>query len=173
MNKKNNYTILGFIIISFIIRMLFEQFGIDWSYTWVYLSLFVIISTYYGLFSQRQNSDEQFDFLMDFKGAAQGGAMYSFGTGILTYVFYKFIHPNFLQHFDLQRREEILAALVKNQESADSIAKIMENHQNMGELIYTPGNWAVITTTGLTFLSLFYALVFSGITKYFPKFVNK
>ena len=61
MNKKNNYTILGFIIISFIIRMLFEQFGIDWSYTWVYLSLFVIISTYYGLFSQRQNSDEQFD----------------------------------------------------------------------------------------------------------------
>ncbi len=173
MNKKNNFTILGLILIGFICRMLFEQFQIDWSFTWSYLSLLTIISTYYGLYSQRQNSMEEFDFLMDFKGAAQGGAMFSFGTGFLTYLFYKVINPYFLENFDMNRRKEILEVLTANGESAENITKIMENHQAMGEMIYVPFNWSIITLTALTFLSIFYAVIFAGITKYFPKFVNQ
>lgn len=173
MNKKNNFIILGLILLAFIFRMLFEQFNIDWSLTWSYLSLFTIISTYYGIYSQRQNSDETFDFLMDFKGGAQGGATFAFGTGIFTYIFYKLISPNFLQHFDTQRRAEILQSLTDNGETAENISKIMENHQNMGEMIYVPGNWSVITIAALTFLSVFYAIIFALITKFFPKFVNQ
>lgn len=173
MNKKNNFTILGFILIGFICRMLFEQFQIDWSLTWSYLSFLTIISTYYGMYSQRQNSSEEFDFLMDFKGGAQSGAMFAFGTGIFTYVFYKVINPFFLENFDMNRRKEILEALTVNGESAENIAMVMENHQNMGELIYSPFHWSVITVAALTFLTIFYAVVFAGITKFFPKFVNQ
>jgi hypothetical protein len=173
MKKNTNYVILGLIILAFIFRMLFEQFSIDWSLTWSYLSLFTIISTYYGLYMQRQNSDEEFDYLMDFKGGAQGGAMFAFGTGVFTFVFYKFINPYFLENFDANRRSEILDVLTQNGESAENIAKVMENHQAMGEMIYAPLNWSVITIAALTFLAVFYGFLFAFIAKFFPKFINQ
>ncbi|UTW65277.1 DUF4199 family protein [bacterium SCSIO 12643] len=173
MTKSNHYTLLGFILIAFICRLSLESLGIDWSYTWSYLSLLTIVSVYYNMYSQRHNSDETFDFVMDFKGAAQGGAYFAFGTGILTYVFYKLIHPHFLEVFVEERRYEIMESLTANNESQETIDAAIENFGAMAELIYVPGNWSIITTAFLTFLSLFYALIFAGITKFFPKFVNK
>lgn len=173
MSKSNNYTILGLIVIAFICRLSLESLEIDWTYTWSYLSLLTIVSTYYGLYSQRHNSEETFDFMMDFKGAAQGGAFFAFGNGILTYVFYKLIHPHFLEIFVEKRRYEIMESLTANNETQETIDASVQNFNSMAEMIYVPGNWSIITITSLTFLSLFYALVFAGITKFFPKFVNK
>lgn len=108
MKINSTLYIVSFIIVAFICRLMFEQLGVDWSYTWVYLSLFTIVSTYLSMYAQRHNSDEQFDFLMDFKGAAQGGALFAFGTGIFTYLFYKVINPHFLEMFVITRRDEIM-----------------------------------------------------------------
>ena len=173
MSKNYNYIILGLITLAFIFRMLLEQYQLKWFLTGSYLSLFVIISSYYGIYSQRQNSNEKFDFMMDLKGGAQGGAFFAIGTGIMTYVFYKLIHPSYLQDFDINRREEILAALIENGKSTEVISKIMTNHENMGALILVPGNWSILTMATLTFLAIFYSFIFSLITKFLPKFVNQ
>ena len=122
---------------------------------------------------QRQNSTEEFDFTMDFKGAAQGGAIFAVGYGIFTYVFYKLIHPHFLEIFVSTRKQEILDQLIKNNESTEVITAASENFNAFAELIYVPGNLAVITITSLTFLAIIYALIFAAITKYFPKFINQ
>lgn len=173
MAKNFNYTILGLILLGIICRLSLESLGIDWSYTWAYLSFITILASYFGIYSPRQNSTEQFDFMMDFKGAAQGGAFFALGYGVFTYVFYKFIHPHFLEIFIATRREDIMNGLTANQASTETIKLAVENFNSFAEMIYVPGNLAVITVTSLTFLTLLYALVFSLITKFFPKFVNQ
>ncbi|MFT6801611.1 MAG: hypothetical protein ACJA2N_000789 [Salibacteraceae bacterium] len=173
MNKSNWYTFLGIILIAVICRLAFESFDIDWSNTWGYLSFLTIVSTYYGMYAQRRNSDEEFDFTMDFKGGAQGGAVFAVGYGIFTYIFYKVIHPYFLEIFVTTRKQEILDQLNKNNQTEEVITAATENFNAFADLIYVPGNLAIITVTSLTFLTLVYALVFAVIAKFFPKFVNK
>ncbi|MGB0390180.1 MAG: DUF4199 family protein [Salibacteraceae bacterium] len=173
MNKGNWYTFLGLILVGIICRLIFESFQIDWSNTWAYLSFLTIISTYYGIYAPRHNSEEQFDFTMDFKGAAQGGAIFALGYGVFTYIFYKLIHPHFLEIFITTRRQEILDQLNKNNQTEEVINAAIENFTAFADLIYVPGNLAIITVTSLTFLAIIYALVFATIAKYFPKFVNK
>lgn len=173
MDKGNWYTFSGIVLIGIICRLAFESLQIDWSHTWAYLSFLTIVSTYYGIYSQRHGSDESFDFTMDFKGAAQGGGIFAVGYGIFTYIFYKLIHPNFLEIFVTTRRQEILDQLNKNNQTEEVISAATENFNAFAELIYVPGNLAIITVTSLTFLTLVYALVFAVIAKYFPKFVNK
>ena len=167
MNKNNNYIILGLIVVAFICRMLLEQFELSWMYTGAYLSLLTIIATYYGLYSQRSNSEEEFDFLMDIKGGAQGGASFAFGTGVLTYVFYKLVHPHFLDIFIDGRRQEILSI------PSDDAQLALDNFNEFASMIFVPFNWSVLTIAALTFLSIFYAFIFAAITKFFPKFVNQ
>ena len=173
MLKSNNYTIPGLIVIAIISRLALETLDIDWSYTWSYLSLLTVISTYYGIYSQRQNSVESFDFMMDFKGAAQGGALFSLGYGLFTYLFYKVIHPHFLETFISTRRADIVNALKTTNESQDVVEAAVANFNSFAEMIYVPGNLAIITVTTLTFLSIFYAFIFAFITKFFPKFINQ
>lgn len=173
MIKNSNTVIFGFVITAFILRLLLEQFHLDWDYKMWYLTFFATISTYFGLYAQRQNSDEQFDFLMDVKGAAQGGALFALGTGIFTYIFYSFIHPHFLEIYVGDRRNEILEGLTTNHATEETASLAIANFNEMANMIYTPMNWSVITVASLTFLSIFYAITFSLITKFFPKFVNK
>lgn len=173
MLKSNNYTIPGIILIGIICRLSLETLGIDWSYTWAYLSLLTIIASYYGIYSQRQTSDESFDFMMDFKGAAQSGALFAIGYGAFTYVFYKLIQPHFLETFISTRRADIANGLQESNASQETINLAIENFNSFAEMIYVPGNLAIITVTALTFLSFFYAMIFTVITKFFPKFVNQ
>ena len=167
MNKKNNFIILSLVILALIFRMLLEQFHLDWVLTGAYLSLLTIISTYYGVYSQRHNSDEEFDLMMDFKGGAQGGASFAFGAGFVTYIFYKFIQPHYLDIFIDGRRQLILDRPTEN------AAIALDNFNEFASMIFVPFNWSVLTIASLTFLSIFYAIVFAIITKFFPKFVNK
>jgi hypothetical protein len=171
--SKNNYTIPGLIVLAIICRLALESFEIDWSYTWSYLSLLTVTSAYYGIYSQRQNSKESFDFMMDFKGAAQSGAFFSLGYGIFTYIFYKLIHPHFLDTFIATRRADILNVLQATNETQEVTDAAIANFNSFAEMIYVPGNLSIITVTALTFLSLFYAFIFALITKFFPKFVNQ
>ena len=173
MTKGNWYALLGLIIIGVIFRLAFETLHIDWSNTWAYLSFLTIISTYYGIYSQRQNSTEKFDFTMDFKNAAQAGAIFALGYGIFTYVFYKLIHPHFLEIFIKTRKQEILDQLQNTNQKQEVIDAAIENFNAFADLIYVPGNLSIITITSLTFLAIVYALVFATIAKYFPKFVNQ
>jgi hypothetical protein len=173
MKNSGNYTILGFILVAIICRLALESFNISWEYTWSYLSLITIASSYYGLYSQRHNSDEEFDFMMDIKGAAQGGAYFAIGYGVFTYVFYKLIHPHFLVTFIEKRKADILNALTESNATEDVINAAIDNFTSFADMIYVPGNLAIITVTSLTFLSVFYAIIFSVITKFFPKFVNQ
>lgn len=173
MTKNNNFVILGLIIIAFICRMIFETFGISWTFNLYYLSFLAIASTYYGLYSQRHNSTEAFDFIMDFKGGAQGGAMFAFGTGALTYVFYKLVHPHFLDIFIYNRRQLILDQQIQANTPAETSELAINNFNAFAEMIFVPFNWSMITVAALTFLSIVYALVFALITKFFPKFVNQ
>jgi len=173
MSKNYSTSILGIILVAIICRLSLETLEIDWSYTWSYLSLLTIVATYFGIYSQRQNSTESFDFMMDFKGAAQGGAFFALGYGIFTYIFYKIIHPHFLETFIATRRQDILNSLSNSNESQETIQAATENFNSFAEMIYVPGNLAIITVTSLTFMSLFYALIFSLITKFLPKFVNQ
>lgn len=173
MTKGNYYTFLGLILIGIICRLVFETFQIDWTYTWAYLSFLTIISTYYGIYSQRQNSDEEFDFTMDFKGGAQGGSLFALGYGIFTFVFYKWIHPHFLEIFLTTRRQDIMDALHATKQSEETIRAALDNFNSFAELIYVPGNLSVITITSLVFLSIFYGLIFALIAKFLPKFVNQ
>ena len=173
MINSKNLTIPGLIVLAIICRLALETFNIDWSYTWSYLSLLTVISTYYGIYSQRQGAVESFDFMMDFKGAAQGGALFALGYGVFTYLFYKVIHPHFLETFISTRRADIVNALQANNENQEMMNSAVENFNSFAEMIYVPGNLAIITVTSLTFLSVFYALIFAFITKFFPKFINQ
>lgn len=173
MNKANWFTFLGLILIGIIFRLAFESFQIDWTHTWAYLSFLSIISSYYGIYAPRQNSTEHFDWTMDLKGAAQGGAIFALGYGLFTYAFYKFIHPHFLEIFITTRRQEIMDALKESNATEEVITSAIDNFTAFADLIYVPGNLAIITLTSLTFLSIIYALIFATIAKYFPKFVNQ
>ena len=173
MTKNSNSVILGFIVVAFIFRMLLEQFQLEWDYRMWYLTFFATLSTYFGMYAQRQNSDEEFDFLMDVKGAAQAGAIFAIGTGVLTFAFYKLIHPHFLEMYVTNRRDEILNGLNINNASSETIELAINNFNAMADMIYTPLNWSVITVASLTFLSIVYSFIFALITKFLPKFVNK
>ena len=153
--------------------MVFETFQIDWTHTWAYLSFITILATYYGIYSQRQNSTEEFDFTMDFKGGAQGGSLFALGYGIFTYIFYKWIHPHFLEIFLSTRKQDIIDRLHKTDQNEETIRAALDNFNAFAELIYVPGNLAVITLTSLVFLSIVYGLIFATIAKFFPKFVNQ
>ncbi len=173
MTKGNYYTFLGFILIGIIFRLVFETFQIDWTHTWAYLSFLTILSTYYGIYSQRQNTKEEFDFTMDFKGGAQGGSMFALGYGFFTYIFYKWIHPHFLEMFLSNRRHDIMQALTDTGQTDETIRAALDNFNSFAELIYVPGNLSVITITSLVFLSIVYGVIFAVIAKFFPKFVNQ
>tara|TARA_R110002050_G_scaffold220557_1_gene356395 strand:- start:4431 stop:4952 length:522 start_codon:yes stop_codon:yes gene_type:complete len=173
MLKSNNYTIPAIIVIGIICRLSLETLEIDWSYTWAYLSFLTIVASYYGIYSQRQNTEESFDFMMDFKGAAQGGALFAIGYGAFTYLFYKLIQPHFLEIFIATRRTDIANALAESNANQETISLAIENFNSFADMIYVPGNLAIITVTSLTFLSFFYAMIFALITKFFPKFVNQ
>jgi hypothetical protein len=173
MLKSSNYTILGIILLGIICRLSLESFEIDWSYTPVYLSFLSITASYYGIYSQRQNSSETFTFMMDFKGAAQGGALFAIGYGAFTYVFYKLIHPHFLETFITTRKVDIQNALVASDATQETIDAAISNFMAFADMIYVPGNLSIITITSLTFLSFFYAFIFALITNFFPKFINQ
>ena len=173
MKSQNFYFILSLVIIAFICRMLLETFQLDWEYRLWYLSLFTVVSAYYGIYAQRHNSDETFDFLMDVKGGAQLGALFALGTSTFTFIFYQFIHPSFLANYVGERRSEILSGLTETGADAATLEAALTNFNNMAEMLYTPLNWSVITLTFITFLSLFYSLIFALIAKFFPKFINK
>lgn len=173
MQKNNFLNILALIIISLIARMTIETFGWDFDYRMGYLTLFAIVSAYYGIYAQRHNSNEIFDWIMDFKGAAQLGALYAAGIGITTYVYYKLINPYFLPELVAKRKAELLTGLQNTGQDQATIDAALENVQAMADLIYVPGNWSIITVASLTVLSLVYAIIFATITKFFPRFVNK
>jgi hypothetical protein len=172
--KQNNFLfIISLIVISLIGRMLIDTFALPEDIRIGYLLLFATISAYYGVYAQRQNSGEIFDWLMDFKGGAQLGALYGLGVGITVYVYYKWINPYYLTNLVTERKNEIIEAAARNNVAPETVDLALENIQSMADLLYVPGNRAILTITSMTALSLILAAIFATITKYFPRFVNQ
>lgn len=171
MSRGNKYVWFGIILVSILCRMLIDTFDIDWTYTWVYLSFLTIIATYYGIYAQRGQSDEHFDFTMDFKGGIQGGGMFSFAYSVFVYIFYSWIHPHFLSVYVADRKAEVLAQLAKTNDSQDVSQAVIENMTAFADLIYVPSNLALLTLISLISLSIVYALILSLINKFIPKFI--
>lgn len=156
-------------LLAFVLRLLLDTLYLDWEWRVSYLIFIVVIVVYLGIYRQRRQSNEAFTFVMDFKGGLSSGVLYALLLGIFTFIFYHFIHADFLQNIVDTRAQEIVLQAQKNGWSDEKTEQLLENLEQFASLIYRPLNWSVLTTLAATIMSVIYASIFALIAKSFPQ----
>ena len=155
-----------------VFRLLIETLNWDWTIRVYPILLFILVAGYMGIREQRIKSREYLTYIMELKAALRPSAMLAFLYSAFSFIFYRFISPNFFDKMIMERRSEFEKSISENNVGAEEAGKVLQNFEQVTEYIFSPLNWATFTLLGLIMLSFIYGALLVLFARKFPKMIQ-
>ncbi|MBL4593695.1 MAG: DUF4199 domain-containing protein [Flavobacteriales bacterium] len=175
---KNPFQIaVTFSVVALIVKIsvyaLGMQHGSMESYIWYVYMLLLLFTVFFGIRSNKINYEGTTSLGQDFKTGARAASFFGILMGLITYIYYAQIDPEFFpikQQPYMDGLFEIAETKIKEGVSKDEVTKGLYESTERVKQQLSPYLHSMLTMFGLVFIGLFNSIVFALLMKKFPGF---
>lgn len=173
---KNPFQVaVTFAILALIVKLVLMYLGVQHDstpyITYAYM-LIILCAIFFGIRSNKVMYEGATTFGQDFKTGARTASFFAILVGLITYVYYTQIDPDFFPIKIAKSVEEYsnnIPGLIEERGLAEA-KQFFKDKIVALEVIYSPISQTTYTLFGLVFLGLFHSAVFALLMKKFPGF---
>lgn len=173
---KNPFQVaVTFALVALILKLALMFMGMQHDstpyITYAYM-LLILIAIFFGIRSNKVMYDGPTSFGQDFKTGARTASFFSLLVGLITYVYYTQIDPDFFPIKIAKSVEEYSTNMIGliEERGLEDAKEFMKNKITALDVIYSPMSQTTYTLFGLVFLGLFHSAVFALLMKKIPGF---
>ena len=173
---KNPFQVaVTFALVALIIKLVLMYLGVQHDstnyITYAYM-LIILCAIFFGIRSNKIMYEGATSFGQDFKTGARTASFFAILVGLITYVYYSKIDPDF---FPIKISKSVneyatnIPGLIE-EKGLDGAKQFFKEKIVALEVIYSPMSQTTYTLFGLVFLGLFHSGIFALLMKKFPGF---